>query len=94
MPAYVLALRERTKDPREMQVYADKTRAIDYGRGKALAVFAKHESLEGAPFERAIILEFPTVEEAKAWYFGAEYQAVIEHRHRGADYRFLIVEST
>jgi uncharacterized protein (DUF1330 family) len=37
-------------------------------------------------------LQFPTVEDAKAWYHSPGYQAAAVHRRKGADYRAVIVE--
>jgi uncharacterized protein (DUF1330 family) len=39
-----------------------------------------------------VILEFPTFEEAKAWYDSPAYRKVREHRYKGADYRAVIVQ--
>ena len=50
------------------------------------------ESLEGAPVEGVVILEFPTFAEARAWYDSDAYKAARKHRFLGADYRALIVE--
>ena len=48
---------------------------------------------EGAPIEGAVVLEFPTFEEAEAWYDSAAYQeAAVVHRFRGAKYRTFIVQ--
>ena len=38
-----------------------------------------------------VILEFPTFDEAKAWYDSPAYRKVREHRYKGADYRAIIV---
>jgi uncharacterized protein (DUF1330 family) len=38
------------------------------------------------------MLEFPTVQEAKAWYCSPEYQAAAIHRKASAIYRVFIVE--
>lgn len=92
MAAYLLALRERIKDPAEMQEYGKKARTADASKSKALAVYGKLETLEGEAFDGAVILEFPTVEDAKAWYNSPEYQAAKQHRLKGGDYRFLIVQ--
>ncbi len=92
MAAYLLALRERTKDPKEMENYGKKAQAVDSSKAKALVVYGKLETLEGEAFEGAVILEFPTVEDAKAWYSSPEYQAARQHRLKGADYRFFIVQ--
>lgn len=42
--------------------------------------------------EGVVILEFPTFDEAKAWYDSPAYREVRENRFRGADYRAVIVE--
>ncbi len=59
---------------------------------KPLAVYGKIESLEGAPIEGAVILEFPDIEAAKAYYHSAAYQDAARHRHLAADYRVFIIE--
>ena len=41
---------------------------------------------------KAWLLEFPTFEEAKAWYDSPAYRKVREHRYKGADYRAVIVQ--
>ncbi len=92
MAAYLLALRERTTNPAELEMYGKKAQAAPSDNLKALAVYGKIETLEGAAFEGAVILEFPTVEDAQKWYRSPEYQAARQHRLKGADYRFLIVQ--
>jgi uncharacterized protein (DUF1330 family) len=94
MPAYILCLREKMKDPSEMKNYSEKARKADNSKVKALSVYGKLETLEGAPFEGVVVLEFPTAEDAKRWYFSPEYQAAIVHRQIAADYRFVLVEGT
>jgi uncharacterized protein (DUF1330 family) len=39
-----------------------------------------------------VILEFPTVAEAKAYYDNPAYREAREHRFKAADYRVLVVE--
>jgi uncharacterized protein (DUF1330 family) len=39
-----------------------------------------------------VIAKFPTVEAAKDWYYGEEYQSIAKHRQKGAIYQGLIVE--
>ena len=56
------------------------------------AFYGRHEVLEGATVQGVIILEFPTFDEAKAWYDSPAYRAAPEHRFKGADYRVVIVE--
>ena len=50
------------------------------------------EVLEGAPVEAVVITEFPTMEAAKAWYDSPAYSEARVHRHKGAEYRCLLVE--
>jgi uncharacterized protein (DUF1330 family) len=37
-------------------------------------------------------MEFPSMQEAKAWYDSPAYREVREHRFKGAEYRGVIVE--
>jgi uncharacterized protein (DUF1330 family) len=55
--------------------------------GGSLMVFQDDaEVIEGTwPGKRTVVLEFESVEKAKAWYNSAEYQAIIGERHRSAD---------
>ena len=50
------------------------------------------ETLEGEAPDGVVMLEFPTVEDAKAWYFSPGYQAAAQHRKKGAHYRVILVE--
>jgi uncharacterized protein (DUF1330 family) len=49
------------------------------------------EDLEGGAPEGTVILEFPNMEAAKAWYDGAEYRRVREHRFKGTKYRVTLL---
>jgi uncharacterized protein (DUF1330 family) len=57
-----------------------------------LAAYGRQEVLEGPEVEGVVILEFPSVEAAKAWYDSPAYCEVRQHRFRGSDYRAVIVE--
>ena len=93
MPAYIVFTREKTRDQAELDTYTKEVPAAMPGHKLTpLAVYGKFESLEGAPIEGAVILEFPTIAEAKAWYDSPAYQHAMRHRHLGADYRAFIVE--
>jgi uncharacterized protein (DUF1330 family) len=91
MVAYVVLTREKLRDPSEMAEYGKAARAVAHD-GKLLAAYGRHESLEGAPIEGAVILEFATIEAAKAWYYGPGYSEARVHRFKGADYRAFITE--
>lgn len=59
---------------------------------KVLAAYGRLAVLEGLAMEGIVIVEFPTLEEAKAWYESPAYREAREHRFRGADYRAVLVE--
>lgn len=52
------------------------------------------ESVEGEPVSnRVVVLEFPDMDAAAAWYNSAEYQAALPHRHASATtHRLFFVE--
>ena len=93
MPAYIVFTRETTRDASELQTYAPLARASGKGhRLKPLAAYGRHEVLEGPPVEGVVLLEFPSFDEAKAWYDSPAYREAREHRFKGAEYRAVIVE--
>ncbi len=93
MPAYVIFTREKTTDQAEMDIYSGQAGAtLDGHPVKVLAFYGEHKVLEGSPHEGAVILEFPTLEQAKAWYDSPAYQAAAKHRQAGSHYRVFIVE--
>ena len=94
MPAYLIVMRESpVRDPAEMETYRQKVGQMkgEY-RLRPLAANGALHVLEGALPDSVIVVEFPTVEEAKAWYHSPEYQAAAPHRQRAGDYRVMIVE--
>ena len=98
MPAYMIFMREApVRDQAAMELYSASNRrqagsfVATYGL-KPLAVYGALEAFEGEAPDGVIILEFPTTDDARAWYNSPEYQAAVEHRKRGADYRAMLVE--
>jgi uncharacterized protein (DUF1330 family) len=59
---------------------------------KPLVVYGATEAVEGAAPDGTIIVEFPSVEDAKAWYNSPGYQAALPHRLNAAEYRAFIVQ--
>jgi uncharacterized protein (DUF1330 family) len=93
MVAYIVFTRERTRDPGELDTYSQEVSASLTGHDVTTrAYYGRQEVLEGAAVEGVVILEFPTFDEAKAWYDGPAYRKVREHRYKGADYRAVIVQ--
>jgi uncharacterized protein (DUF1330 family) len=93
MPAYMVFMREKTLDQSELEAYWERVMGTLDGRPiKSLAAYGRHLTLEGPEVEGVVIAEFPTLEEARDWYYSPAYQEAAQHRHRGAVYRGLIVE--
>lgn len=93
MPAYIIVIRERTRIPAELETY-DRLVKPTFAN-HPMVIRALHSNpvlLEGSAAEDVVMLEFPSVEVAKAWHEDPEYQKVAEHRYKGGDYRCLIFE--
>lgn len=66
-------------DPQKFEEYRERVPATisQYG-GKYIVRGGAMETVEGEPLpSRTVILEFPSVEQAKTWYQSPEYQAII-----------------
>jgi len=92
MSAYVVFTRERTIDPAEFEIYAQKAPAAREGHDVTrLAFYGQFEVLEGEPIEGAVIMRFPDMAAAKEWYNSPAYQEALQHRLIGAEYRVLLI---
>ncbi len=93
MAAYVIMIREKMRDTDAMARYSE---AAKNARGDhkltPLAFYGKHEVAEGADAEGVVILSFPSMDEAKAWYDSPGYKEACGHRYQAADYRVIFVE--
>ena len=93
MAAYIVFTRESTRDAAELATYSEQVGETLTGHPvTVLAAYGRQEVLEGPEVEGVVILEFPSVEAAKAWYNSPAYCEVRQHRFRGSDYRAVIVE--
>jgi uncharacterized protein (DUF1330 family) len=94
MPAYMIFIRDQpVRDEAAMREYQRKTRESAGGFGmKPLVVYGATEAVEGTAPDGIVVLEFPDVAQARAWYNSPGYQAALPHRLRAAEYRALIVE--
>ena len=93
MPAYALFIREKVRDPEGMKVYDSKAGPSLGGHpAKILAAYGAIETLEGPPSQGVVLLEFPTMAAAKAWYDGPGYREARRHRFAAADYRVLFFD--
>ena len=93
MPAYVVVDVE-VKDPEAYAVYREKAPAtIHAAGGKYLARGGAVTHVEpGWDVHRFVILEFPTMAQAKAWYHSPEYQKILPIRLATTRSRMMWVE--
>jgi len=84
---------EEIKNPDALQAYAGKAvPTIMQSGGRPIVVESNVDVIEGKwPGSQTIILEFDSVDAAKAWYNSADYQAIIGERHAAADSNAVIV---
>jgi uncharacterized protein (DUF1330 family) len=84
MPAYWVA-RSRIDDPVEYKKYTDLVPAIIARHGgKVLARGGKFRIMEGPDtFQRFVVIEFPTFEQAVACFESKEYQDAAAFRKAG-----------
>jgi uncharacterized protein (DUF1330 family) len=94
MSAYMIFIREEpVRDEVAMAEYRRINRDSAAGHAlKPLVVYGAIEALEGPAPDGIVVLKFPDVEQAKAWYNSPAYQAALPHRMQAADYRAVIVE--
>lgn len=93
MPAYVVFMRDKTLDPTELAKYStDVDASFDGHNVEFLADYGAIETLEGPQIEGAVVLRFPDISSARAWYRSPRYQAIAQHRFQGATYRGFIVD--
>jgi uncharacterized protein (DUF1330 family) len=93
LTAYVVVDIEIQDPARYEQYKALAPPAIAAHGGRYLARGGRTEVLEGTWFpRRAVILEFPSVEKAKAWWASAEYAEGKALRQACATTNMIIVE--
>lgn len=84
-------------DQAELDAYSSSNRSHageyvqKYGL-KPLAIYGAMDTLEGDVPDGIVILEFPTADDARAWYNSPEYQAAMAHRKKGAHYSAVLVQ--
>lgn len=98
MAAYIIVYRESPiTDPSAMADYSARNREqaanwqADYGL-EPLVIYGQSLAPEGANPDGMVLLRFPSLVQAQAWYESAEYQAVIALREKAASWRVVIVE--
>ncbi|MBF6169969.1 DUF1330 domain-containing protein [Nocardia blacklockiae] len=91
MPKGYVIFTEAVKDPEGMRAYAEAAGPATKGV-RVLAVESRPEVLEGRWHgDQTVILEFDSVEDARAWYHSEAYQNAARLRQRAADTNAAIV---
>lgn len=94
MTVYLIA-QIQIHDPERYSQYGDGFMDIfsSYA-GKLLSVDESPNVLEGEwDFTRTVLLEFPSEQEARAWYDSPEYQALVQHRFAASDANITMVKA-
>lgn len=93
MPAYAVFVRDEMKDQAAYDRYLQLAvpTLAPFG-GEILAANGNHEVLEGADFDGSVILRFPDMEKAKAWYNSPEYAEFKTIRLNATLGRAILVE--
>ncbi len=92
MAVYVVAQVLNVKDPADFEDYRQKVRAsVQPHGGRFLVAGGDPQAWEGDSALGMAIIEFPSQEQARAWYESAEYQPLKEQRLRSADAKLTLV---
>jgi uncharacterized protein (DUF1330 family) len=94
MPAYMIALARVVHDRQKLETYWNAVAPTFEGLGvKRLAVYTPFAPMElVAPLEGAVVLEFPDMATATAWYESPGYQTAKQHRDGAADVDLFFID--
>ena len=93
MPAAYLIVEMNITDPERYKEYmAQAPAAVKAAGGEYIVRGGRHETLEGdwQP-HRVALLKFPSYEQAKAFYDGAQYTAARQHRQGATEYFNMVL---
>jgi uncharacterized protein (DUF1330 family) len=94
MPAYAIASVTEARDQDALVEYRRRnTATVEAHGGRFLVRGGAVEVLEGAwsPL-RVVVMEFPDMAAARAWYASDEYQAIAPIRQGASDTDIILVE--
>ena len=93
MAAHFVYVFQEVVDRSKFETYWSKIGPTLEGYGaRSVAAYTPFEQLEGDAVDRAAVVEFPSMELAKAWYNSPAYRVIMHHRQRGARYIGLLME--
>jgi uncharacterized protein (DUF1330 family) len=93
MRAYVI-FQERFHDRERFEDYRRRVMAtLEPYKARFLVRGGDCTILEGSwPYERTVVIEFPSRPEAEAWYNSAAYQAILPTRLQSMDCNAVLVD--
>lgn len=93
MPAYFIG-RVEMRDPSWVEEYGPKVQAlVQKHGGRYLVRGGEMDVVEGtAAASVMVVIEFPSMEQARAWYHDPEYAPLIKLRQSGSDTELILVE--
>ena len=95
MAAYMIGRVTKNRDPAWLGEYLEKIGPLfDRHGGKVLCRSLEVNKLEGreAPPEAMVLVEFPDMDHARAWYTDTDYAPLIRLRQSGADTEIELIE--
>ena len=93
MPKAYFIAQVTVTDPEAYARYSAGTHgAAETFGGRAIVRAGKMEVLEGHGRPRVVVLEFDSLDQARAYYNSPEYQAARQHRIGAAEFDAVIVE--
>lgn len=93
MTAYVIFIRDEMKDRQAYNAYleAGVPTLAPFG-GEILVANGACEAIEGADFDGSVVLRFPSMDAARAWYNSPEYNQLKSARINATVGRAILVE--
>jgi uncharacterized protein (DUF1330 family) len=94
MPKGYAIVRVNVTDPDRYREYAAGTEAtLQPHNGRFIVRGGPTECVEGAwEAGRTVVIEFPSIEDARAWYHGETYQDLARIRREASSADFVLVE--
>jgi len=94
MPAYLISqitINDREEFAKYLAGFMEVTAPYNCS---VLAAADSVEVIEGSwPCSRTVILEFPSLEQARSWYRSPGYQALAQHRFKASSANLIFVDS-
>jgi uncharacterized protein (DUF1330 family) len=95
MSGYLLFICQEVLDRDALEKYwRGMDKALEGQGGEYVIAYGRFDRLEGlGAVEGVLLLRFPSFEQAKAWYNGAEYQSIKPLSQKGGKFLCAVMES-